>query len=411
LYRDINRCRACDCSDIIDIFNLGDQCLTGVFPKSKDAVITKGQLSLVWCKECNLLQLKQSYSLVEMYGNNYGYRSSLNQSMIKHLRNKVAYLEQFCPLVQGDLVLDIGSNDATTLKFFKSSNIMRVGVDPVGEKFRNYYTNGIELVPEFFPSKEFKAKFSDKKAKIILSIAMFYDLERPMEFVKEIAETLDIDGIWHFEQSYMPTMLRMNAYDTICHEHLEYYSLLNIVKILKHNGLEVLDLQFNDINGGSIAITAGHKKNNFYSKIKPVIDWVLIQEKEMGLDTPEPYFQFGKRIAEHRVNLIDLLTRINKNGQQIIGYGASTKGNVMLQYCDISEQEIPFIAEVNADKFGSFTPGSLIPIIPEDEARAMAPDFFFVLPWHFKNGILAMENEYTSNGGKFIFPLPWINIV
>jgi len=411
LYQVISKCRVCDCTDIIDVLNLGKQYLTGVFPKHKDTDVTKGPLGLVWCTECYLLQLKQSYSLDEMYGENYGYRSSLNKSMVRHLENKVNFLEQFCPLSPGDLVLDIGSNDATTLKFFTSSDILRVGIDPVGEKFRKYYTDGIELIPDFFPSGDYRLRFSGKKAKIITSIAMFYDLERPMDFVREIAETLDVDGIWHFEQSYMPTMLRMNAYDTVCHEHLEYYSLTIIKRILNHNGLKVLDIQFNDINGGSIAVTAGHKSNNHHPKVKPVIEWLLKQETDMKLNTPDPYLQFGKRVIDHRASLVDLLAKLNNNGQRIIGYGASTKGNVLLQYCGITEHDIPFIAEVNEDKFGAYTPGSMIPIIPEEEARSMHPDFFFVLPWHFRDSILAREQEYMSNGGKFIFPLPYIGIV
>ena len=391
--------------------SLGEQYLTGVFPKSKETDVTKGPLGLVWCAECSLLQLKQSYSLDEMYGDNYGYRSSLNQSMVGHLLNKVNFLEQFCPLSPGDMVLDIGSNDASTLKSYSSSDILRVGIDPVGEKFRKHYTDGIELIPEFFPSEGFRMRFFGKKAKIITSIAMFYDLESPMDFVREIAATLDVDGIWHFEQSYMPTMLRMNAYDTICHEHLEYYSLTNIDRILKHNGLKVLDVQFNDINGGSIAVTAGHESNDSYSKVRPVMEWIVKQETDMGLNTPDPYLQFGKRMNGHKASLVDLLAKLNNNGQRIIGYGASTKGNVLLQYCGITEKDIPFIAEVNEDKFGAYTPGSLIPIIPEEEARSMDPDFFFVLPWHFRDSILAREQEYISNGGKFIFPLPYIGIV
>lgn len=411
MYLEINKCRSCACTDLIDVMSLGDQYLTGVFPKSKDTEITKGPLGMVWCTDCSLLQLKQSYSLDEMYGDNYGYRSSLNQAMVRHLRNKVNFLEQYCPLSPGDLVLDIGSNDATTLKFFMSSDILRVGVDPVGEKFRNCYTDGIELIPEFFPSEDFRMRFAGKKAKIITSIAMFYDLESPMDFVREIAATLDVDGIWHFEQSYMPAMLRMNAYDTVCHEHLEYYSLNTIERILKHNGLKVLDVQFNDINGGSIAVTAGHESNDSYSKVRPVMEWIVKQETDMGLNTPDPYLQFGKRIIDHRASLVDLLSKLNKSGQRIIGYGASTKGNVLLQYCGITEHDIPFIAEVNEDKFGAYTPGSMIPIIPEEEARSMHPDFFFVLPWHFRNSILARAQEYMSNGGKFIFPLPYIDIV
>lgn len=393
------------------MISLGDQYLTGVFPKSKDLEITKGPLDLIWCSKCSLLQLKQSYSLSEMYGDNYGYRSSLNKSMVRHLQNKVIYLEKFCPLLPGDLVLDIGSNDATTLKSYSKYNITRVGIDPVGEKFIKYYTEGIELIPDFFPSKKYNKQFSNKKAKIITSIAMFYDLEEPRNFVSSIAKNLDDDGIWHFEQHYMPSMLKMNAFDTICHEHLEYYSLGTVKPMLEEYGLKIVDVQINEINGGSFAITACHAESKLFAENKTVIEELLVQEEQMGLNTPDPYRQFEQRVFDHRDNLIELLGVLNNDGKKIIGYGASTKGNVLLQFCGITNNEIPFIAEVNEDKYGCLTPGTNIPIIPEKEALAMNPDYFFVLPWHFKNNIIKREQEFISKGGKFIFPLPNIEIV
>lgn len=411
MYKNTEKCRMCGSSSLINILNLGEQYLTGVFPKSKDSDITKGPLDLIWCSKCSLLQLKQSYSLSEMYGDNYGYRSSLNQSMVSHLQKKVIYLEHFCPLSPGDVVLDIGSSDATTLKSYSKSNITKVGVDPVGEKYRKYYTEDIELIPDFFPSINYDKQFSGKKAKIITCIAMFYDLESPRDFVCEIAKNLDDDGIWHFEQHYMPSMLRTNAYDTICHEHLEYYSLRVVKPMLEEYGLKILDIQINDINGGSFAITACHSKSKIFAENRTIVEWLLLQEERMGINILEPYCKFEQGVFEHRANLIDLLVALNNDGKKIIGYGASTKGNVLLQFCGITENEIPFIAEVNEDKFGCFTPGTNIPIIPEKDARAMNPDYFFVLPWHFKNNILSREQEFISKGGKFIFPLPYIEIV
>lgn len=411
MYREIDKCRISGSSNLIDILSLGEQCLTGVFPKTKDNNINKGPLNLVWCPDSGLVQLKHSYPFNEMYGNNYGYRSSLNQSMVRHLKNKINNLERFCPLSSGDLVLDIGSNDATTLKLYSRSDIIRVGVDPVGEKFKEYYTTGIELIPDFFPSINYNKQFSGNRAKIITSIAMFYDLENPRDFVSEITKNLDNHGIWHFEQSYMPSMLRMNAYDTICHEHLEYYSLGTIKPLLEEFGLKILDVQMNDINGGSFAVTTCHSKSKKFTENRAVVDWIILQEERMGLNTLEPYRQFEQRVFKHRANLIDLIMALNNEGKKVIGYGASTKGNVLLQFCGLNENEIPYIAEINEDKFGCFTPGTNIPIIQEEKARAMNPDYFFVLPWHFKNSILAREQKFISNGGKLIFPLPYIEII
>jgi hypothetical protein len=239
---------------------------------------------------------------------------------------------------------------------------------------------------------------------------MFYDLEDPIGFAAQIAELLSDDGLWHFEQSYMPSMLRMCSYDTICHEHIEYYSMSTIKYVLDRVGLKIIDVQMNGINGGSFAVTAAKKQCG----IKPnhaVVDWLLEQEVGMGLNTPAPYRDFEERVYRHRADLTRLLRALKAAGKTVLGYGASTKGNVLLQFCGITQEELPAIAEVNPDKFGAFTPGTLIPIISEAEARAMKPDYFLVLPWHFKDNIVQREEAYLSNGGKMIFPFPEIEIV
>jgi len=364
-YTEISRCRICQSSNLITTLSLGNQCLTGVFPKQKGAQPSRGPLDLVLCKDCSLLQLKQSYSPTEMYGNNYGYRSGLNASMVQHLQQKILMLENMVKPQKSDLLLDIGSNDAT---------------------------------------------FPQRQAKIITSIAMFYDLESPHDFVRDIASILAPDGIWHFEQSYMPSMLRTNAYDTICHEHLEFYSFKVVKNLLASCGLRVVDVEMNAVNGGSFAVTACWKNAPYHSN-QPIINWLLKQEKDMQLETLKPYLEFKKRVYRHRDNLRSLITALFRDGKKIIGYGASTKGNVLLQFCGLNSRQIPYIAEVNKRKYGSFTPGTNIPIISEISAKAMKPDYLLVLPWHFKPSIIEREKEFLAKGGKFIFPLPEIEIV
>jgi C-methyltransferase C-terminal domain/Putative zinc binding domain len=409
MYSEISECRIGGGKNLIQVLSLGEQYLTGVFPKSTGETVSKGPLDLVWCPNSGLLQMKQSYSLDEMYGDNYGYRSGLNNSMVRHLNNKIRTLEKIVKLRETDLVIDIGSNDATSLKSY-TGNFKKVGIDPTGQKFIEYYTDGIELIPDFFSAEIFDRNFPGQKAKIITSIAMFYDLENPIKFVKDVEDTLDIDGIWHFEQSYMPSMLRTNSYDTICHEHLEFYSFKVVKVLLESCGMRIIDVQMNAINGGSFAVTAA-KDNSKYKSNTPVIDWMLQQEDDMGLDTPKPYRDFEERVFKHRKNLIGLLDALVNDGKKVFGYGASTKGNVLLQFCGISSKHLPFIAEVNEQKFGCFTPGTNIPIISEKDAHEMNPDYFFVLPWHFKNSILERETKFIEKGGKFIFPLPEIEIV
>ena len=409
-YREIEECRVSGSSHLVSVLNLGNQVLTGIFPNSRDVEVTSGPLELVWCPDSGLLQLRHSYDPEEIYGHSYGYRSGLNQSMVNHLTEKIRYLERMIPLSPGDVVLDIGSNDATTLKAYRTPGIQRIGIDPTGRKFAQYYTDDIKLVPDFFSSAAYRSVHS-KPAKIVTSIAMFYDLDVPTEFAREIGSVLAEDGIWHFEQSYMPSMLRLNSYDTICHEHLEYYSLGVVKTIVEMAGLKIVDVGMNAVNGGSFAVTVAKAANQNVEANDAVINWLLEQEGRMGLSTPRTYREFEERVFRHREDLIRLIRALNADGKKVLGYGASTKGNVVLQFCGFSERDIPAIADVNPDKLGCFTPGTHIPIISESEARAMKPDYFLVLPWHFKAGILEREKEYLANGGKMIFPFPEIEIV
>src|SRR5262245_46113976 len=249
-YAAITACRVCGTADLVTVLSLGMQALTGVFPRSPGSGVTAGPLELAWCARCGLLQLRDSYDPNEMYGENYGYRSGLNRSMISHLEQKTRQLEQLVDVRGGAVVLDIGSNDGTLLKSYRTAGLEKIGIDPTAAKFKEHYTPEIQVVTDFFSAAKFRA-VSPRRAKIVTSIAMFYDLESPAEFAREVAEILDDDGVWHFEQSYMPSMLRMNSYDTICHEHLEYYSLAVIRTIVERADLRIVDVQMNAVNGGS----------------------------------------------------------------------------------------------------------------------------------------------------------------
>ena len=408
--REIDACRISASKNLISVLKLGEQVLTGVFPKTKDTLITKGPLELVLCPDSGLLQLKHSYDPAEMYGMNYGYRSGLNSSMVQHLQNKVNALTRICSVRSGDIVLDIGSNDATLLKSYLQPGLKRIGIDPTGKQFAEYYTDGLELIPEFFSAKTYRSRFRTQNAKIITSIAMFYDLESPKSFVSDIEEILDSEGIWHFEQSYMPSMLQLNSYDTTCHEHLEYYSLEVVKALLEDCGLKIIDVQVNSVNGESFAITAA-KHSSKHRSNHAIINRMLEQESKMELRTLAPYRRFEQRVHHHRDNLLNLIRGLASEGKSIIGYGASTKGNVILQFCKLTEKDLPYIAEVNSNKFGSYTPGTLIPIISEAEAKKMRPDYMLVLPWHFKTSIIQREQEYLAGGGKLIIPLPEIEVI
>ena len=406
----ITKCRVSRNSDLISVVNLGEQALTGVFPAFADEAVSRGPLELVWSPTSGLLQLAHVFDPEEMYGDNYGYRSGLNGSMVAHLAKKVKHLESLVPLAAGDVVLDIGSNDATMLKAYGQDGLVRVGMDPTAKKFAEFYPDGYVLVPDFFSASAYHNAAS-KRAKIVTSIAMFYDLEDPVAFAREVSDVLADDGVWHFEQSYMPSMLRTHSYDTICHEHVEYYSLGVVRRILSEAEFEIVDVTMNAVNGGSFAVTARKARSLSDAPVVPVCHWLLEQETRMGLDSPAPFRRFEEEMYQHRDDLRRLLQRLHEAGKSVYGYGASTKGNVLLQFCGFGPDDITAIAEVNEDKFGRFTPGSKIPIVPEAEVRGAKPDYLLVLPWHFKSGIIEREKDFLAQGGRMIFPFPEIEIV
>jgi hypothetical protein len=409
VYKKIEKCRICGNTHLECVLDLGEQMLTGVFPREKDAKVTTGPLRLVKCTGddvCGLLQMEHSYDLGEMYGENYGYRSGLNASMVTHLNNKVKKILGQVELGNGDLVIDIGSNDSTTLQAYPSSGLVLVGVDPTGIKFHSYYPAHIQLIPDFFSSALVNERFPDQKAKVITSFSMFYDLDDPMSFMQQVYDVLADDGVWVFEQSYMPTMLEMNSYDTVCHEHLEFYALHQIKWMTDRVGFRIIDVEFNDINGGSFSIMVS--KANGDASIAAPVQKILDNEIEKQLDTLVPYQAFAARVAQTKRDLLKFIENAHAEGKTVAALGASTKGNVLLQYCGLTAKEVEFVGEVNAEKFGCYTPGTWIPIIPEEELLAKKPDYLIVLPWHFRR---FFEGNSKFADMHLVFPLPQVEVV
>jgi NDP-4-keto-2,6-dideoxyhexose 3-C-methyltransferase len=410
-YRQVTRCRICGNERLAVVLDLGEQYLTGVFPRTTDETITRGPLRLVKCEEtgsgaCGLLQMQHSYDLGEMYGDNYGYRSGLNASMVGHLHRKVDAIVAQANLRDGDIVLDIGSNDGTTLSRYSPHHYQLVGIDPTGNKFREYYPAHVDLIPDFFSARLFKQRFGERKAKVVTSFSMFYDLEDPVNFMREIHDVLADDGLWVFEQSYMPTMLEKNSYDTVCHEHVEYYALAQIKWMADRVGFVITDVTFNDVNGGSFSVSV--KKAAPGLRHSPIVDRIARDELALGLNTLRPFEAFDHRVAETKRSLRAFLDNARAQGQTVGVLGASTKGNVLLQYCDVTAADIARVGEVNQEKWGRFTPGTHIPIVAEDELLAMNPRYLLVLPWHFRDHFVASRK---FKGKSLVFPLPKLEIV
>lgn len=411
-----NTCRVCGSSALTKVIDLGEQYLQGSFVKPGKELppMRKIPATLLRCdptkdeNACGLLQMEHTVPPEILYSA-YWYRSGTNNTMRQHLRG---IAEEALAIVSkpSARVLDIGCNDGTLLGYYPEG-IEKYGVDPsdVAQEIQPPVT----VVQDIFPSNELLARLQGKRLDIITSIAMFYDLEDPINFTKGIKELLSPEGIWVFEMSYMPTMLKMTSYDTICHEHLEYYSLAVIEYILKQAGMKIFNVVHNDINGGSIRCFATHADNFAYKKDEYMQNIQALHQEEfdLELDTDKPYKNFQDRVNVQKDELISLLKKLRKEGKHIHIYGASTKGNTILQWCGIDSRIVDVAAERNPDKYGARTLGTDIPIVSEAESRAMNPDYYLVLPWHFKEEFVEREKETLDRGIGLIFPLPTIEII
>lgn len=414
-----NTCRICGSRALTTVVSLGDQYIAGAFsgPDGKPPVQRRIPLDLVRCDPgqdqdaCGLVQLRHSVPPRILY-RAYFYRSGVNQTMRDHLAGITQMAEKTVKLQAGDLVVDIGCNDGTLLKSYRTQGLRIVGIDPATNIVEYARKNGVQVVNDFFSAEALRSVYPDEKAKVITSIAMFYDLENPHKFVGDIKTVLHERGIWILELSYLPLMLKMNSFDTICHEHLEYYSLAPMERLFAEHDLEVVDVTLNDINGGSFRIAVGHK-----GKVAPTdeardrVQMLRLQEFELALDTDAPYAVFRKNIEKIRKDLRAFLTKAKKQKKLVHGYGASTKGNTILQFCGLTPDLLPAIADRNPVKWGSLTISTNIPIISEDDSRKQKPDYYLVLPWHFMAEFKKREADFLKRGGKFVLPMPEVHIV
>src|SRR5262249_34269811 len=316
----IRKCRVCGNSDLVQILDLGSQTATGIFPKSAEEKVFIGPLELIKCVEdpsgetCGLVQLGHRYDPALLFGDHYGYRSGLNASMVAHLRGKAERIKQRIGLKSGDVILDIGSNDGTFLAALLEPGVTAVGMDPSAEKFRKYYRPEIQIIPELFSAACFCRHFGGQKLKLITSIAMFYDLDEPLTFMQEIGSLLADDGMWVFEQSYLPAMVEHTSYDTVCHEHQEYYALKQIVWMADRAGLAVIDVELNNINGGSFSVIAA-PKTSVHARSANGVQKLLANEQHNGCGSLALYEDFRKRVFRHREELLQTLQARLKQGK------------------------------------------------------------------------------------------------
>jgi nucleoside-diphosphate-sugar epimerase len=404
----IEKCRICDSTELSTVISLGSQYITSRFPIYGDFSTPKTDIDLCYCEGCGLLQLLQTTNSSELYEYEYGYRSGISNTMRQHLKDYKEQIETIVSLKKGDTIVDIGSNDSTMLQYY-SNDLNKIGVDPTGIQFKEYYGN-VDLLPTYFTYKNFSDKYGDLKCKLVSSISMFYDLPDPIQFAKDIHNVLEEDGIWTCEQSYLLSMLKTNSIDTICHEHLEYYALRQIKYIADQSNFKIINIFFNNCNGGSFRIYFAKKTSSLYEENIELINSILEDEKEYGIYDKNIFKTFMQNCDNEINKLKGFIKNINNDGKKVYIYGASTKGNCLLQYANLTEEDIKYAVERNPKKIGKMT-CSFSEIISEEIMRDSPPEFLLVLPWHFKEEIIEREKNFLENGGQLLFPFPEFEII
>jgi hypothetical protein len=411
-FKVIEKCRICGCNKLEEILSLDPQFISATFVKSnKDNKLAniKIPMTMVIClnNDCSLVQLKETTNPELLY-TDYFYRSSTNDMMKNDLKKVVEKIQTHAPLNNNDIVVDIGANDCTMLQYFPIK-AKRIGVEPASNIDWSDVDNTIQIINDFFPSPNFIASLNGEKVKNFTSCAMFYDLDDPNSFVRTIKENLHNDGVWCIQLSHALLMVKnMNFYD-ICHEHLEYYTLKTLRNLMKLHGLHLYHAELNMVNGGSLLVYITHKEKN-QSDSEELIR-ILNEEEELGLYGPDIYKDFFIKMQSLATKVKNYLKAEIKNGNRVLGLGASTKGNVLLQFFKIDKSIIPAISERQDIKVGLKTLGSDIDLISEENARDISPSCMLVLPWYFKEEIVSREKEYIEAGGKLLFPMPYAHLV
>lgn len=416
LIKERNNCRVCDLEGLVPILSLGNQNVVN-FTDEPNAKTYSAPLDLVLCPEdqggCGLLQMKHTFDHDVLY-KKYWYRSGISATMVNALNNVATTSEKIAGLKSGDIVVDIGSNDGTLLRQYETQGIQRVGFEPSNLWELGSKDTDTVVINDYFNHASFKENIGDdKRAKLITAVAMFYDLEDPNAFVDDIKQTLDDEGLFVIQQNYLGLMLEGNTYDNISHEHLEYYSLLSLENLLRRHDFEVMDVELNDVNGGSFRTYIKNKGSNVkpHNGAKQRLDSLREEEKSKGFESVQVYRDFASRIEHEKDKLTEYLRKEREEGRSTYVFGASTRGLVVLQYCGIDNQLIDGATDKNPDKDGKYIVGTGIKIESLEKYKQHYPDNLLVLPYQFAKEIVNQEHEFLEQGGKMIFALPNFKIV
>jgi len=403
-------CRICDSDKLSFVFSIGNLWVNNFIDKEDEGKGIKAPLDLVYCNNCSLLQLKHTAPQELLYSRFYWYKSGVTDTMKNQLREISAKVEKFFNLKDDDVVLDIGSNDGTLLRSYELPNITLVGVEPA-DNLVNEGKVGLSHFIHDFWNYESYFKVVGKKAKVITALGMFYDMENPNQFINDVAKALDENGIFIAQLMCLKNMIDSNDVGNICHEHLEFYSFASLEYLFEKNGLEIFDIEINNVNGGSYRLYARLKGSNVEGEKGGLERVQKVKDDEKDIKDIKTYHDFYKRIEDNKNKCVEFIKKEVQKGKKVWVYGASTKGNTILQYYGLNSDLIEGASERTPSKWGKYTIGSMIPIYSEEKAREVNPDYFLVLPFAFFNEFYQREKEWRSKGGKFIVPLPEFRVV
>ena len=400
-------CRSCKSKKLIDVLSLGNQCLSDFLIDNKES--PKYPLSLVLCEGCNLLQLKHTVPESALYTERYGYKSGINKTMRNELKEiaEKSLKKIKDQKVKEIIIVDIGANDGTLVSFYPK-NTFRVALEPIKKFAIECKTHADIVINDFFNYQSYVQKLKAKKAHIITAISCFYDIDNPNQFLSGIKKILHKDGVFVIQQNYLVSMLEQNAFDNIVHEHLGYYSLLTLENLLKRHNLEIFDVELSPINGGSFRTYIGNRNSK---PIEKSVNQLRIHEEKLNLNKTRIYRNFADRVDKNRDKLHKFMVNLVKKNKKVYAYGASTRGNTLLQFYNLDHKLIKAAVERNPEKWGKTISSVGIPIISEERARLEKPDYMLVLPWFFKEEFLIREKAYLKGGGHFIFPLPTLEVI
>lgn len=399
------QCRLCASRKLTTVLSLGNQYVS-------DFVTAAGQhpmspLELIRCRDCGLVQLRHTFPRTSLY-QHYWYRSGISGTMREALADVALKAYEIANPSSGQILVDTGCNDGTLLRTYPKSGTRLVGFEPAENLIEDARRGTYWVFNDFFKAGSFRKKFGDEKAKIVTSVAMFYDLEDPNTFVSDISKCLALDGVWVVQQNYLATMLQKNGFDNIGHEHLEYYSLSTMERLLSRHGLEIFDVETNNVNGGSFRTYAGYRGKH---PVQESVRRMRQTEEQLRLNNGGVYRTFAANIRKIKSHLAKLITKEVKSGKTVYVYGASNRGNTILQYCGLDYRLIKKATDANSEKWGLRTVGTKIPIVSKEEARRDKPNYFLILPHHFLEEIEREEKDYLDHGGRFIVPLPEVRVI